>query len=414
MKQSWIFRWWFVAKLQQQMSSPFKIKNEVDAVKSDCLVEIQSKIEPLWLSVKRLSFQIGIKTIQNNRARLTRNEINQHSVIPNPAFSQNQISKIIRKYWFNLCVIFFFVLSESFLYWLTASLFVPGGSEIIKASVAVFLAFLIMVSLNYGFTQHFMCRKLRYHYRKNEVTEYEIGKQKDTRFLGYILITLSFAAIIFSGLARIFFLENIPSTGLSPEKYKSVLLASKWASVLTMVVTVITAVVLGLIKREQSAVAEQYDVLSYWKRAIKKRNTYSKELIKDAGKILSIIEHTAEQHWQLIIDLKRIFKAEYDEKYEQLHQEYIEIKNKPGFTLNDNLYRKFSPIQGAHEELFRYGIYNNSELREKLSLVQGMIKSTEEYLAEHINAVNSQSQINTEKHPVPLNDKQKETIHSHT
>ena len=65
------------------------------------------------------------------------------------------------------------------------------------------------------------------------------------------------------------------------------------------------------------------------------------------------IEQSIESYWMLIIEIKRIFKmpTEYDEKYEALNTEYIEIKSKPGFTINDHVYRKFAPVQSAHEEL---------------------------------------------------------------
>ena len=82
---------------------------------------------------------------------------------------------------------------------------------------------------------------------------------------------------------------------------------------------------------------------------------------------------------------------EYDEKYEQLNQEYVEIKSKPGFTLNDHLYRKFCPLQSAHEELFRYGIYNAVEVKEKISFAITILKIPDEYLTEQINAIFRQS-----------------------
>lgn len=398
MKHSWLLRLWYVSKLRQQLNSTFKMKNEVDAIHSNSISEIQNRIEPLWLSVKKLVYKLGIKIVQNNRVRLQKNEIEKISISPNPVFSQNQISKITRKFWINLFIIVLFVVSESFLYYLTASLFVAGGSMIMKISVAIFLALLIMFCLDFGLTQHFLYRKMNSNHVKKEVEDYDLKKQNDLRILGYILILISITAIIFAGICRIYFLENIAPNGLSPEKIKSVKEASKWASWLTLVVTILTAVLLALIKREQSHIAEQYGVLQYWNKTVKRRNEYSQALIKEANKILLLVEQSIEKHWQLVIEIKRIFKMteEFDERYTSLNQEYLEIKARPGFTMTEFIYRKFSVLQGAHEELFRFGIYQAAEVKDKIVYAQLSLKGVDEYLTEHINAINSQS-IKTEE-----------------
>lgn len=394
MNLNWLFRPWYIWKLRQQLNSPFKMKNETEAIKSGCLAEIQHSVEPLWLAIKRVLYHLGIKTIQNNRARINRNEFGQQMISPNPLFAQNQVTRIFRKYWINVLVIVVFVSSEGYLYLITASLFVPGGSKLMKISVAVFLALLTMFSLHLGFTQHFKYRELKGLVNDELMRKEELKKQNDLRILSYILVGISLCAIIFSGLARIYFLEFIPGDGLSPERLTAVQRSSKWASLLTMAVTLSTALLLALIKKEQATVADQYHVCRYWKRAIKRRNNYTQQLIHDANKLTLIVEQTIEKHWQLVVDLKRIYKmpVEYDEKYEALNREYLEIKARQGFTLNDTLYRKFSPIQSAHEELFRFGIYNMPEIKEKIAFANSMLKLPEEYLAEHNNAIYQQSQ----------------------
>ncbi|MFN8288984.1 MAG: hypothetical protein U0U70_01885 [Chitinophagaceae bacterium] len=391
MKHSWAFRWWYILKLKQQISSSFKVKNESEAVKSDAISEIQQRIKPLWLSIKRLAYKLSIKTVQNNRSRLHREETGHQRLSSQPLFTQNQISSITRKYWLNLIVQALFLISEAFLYWLVAVLFVPGGGEIAKLAVALFLAGLGMICLDYGFTNHFLYIKIKSLFLKKEIGDYDLKSQNNKRILGYLLIVFTLAVIIFSGMVRIFFIEQVDPTGLSAEKLQAVKQASKWASLLTMVATIATAIYLAALKREQGKIAEQYDVMRYWKKTVQKKNTYAQELIKTSCKLLSVVEQTTEKHWQLIIEIKRIFKMaqEQDLKYLHLDKEYVDVKSKPGFTINDHIYRKFAPVQAGHEELFRYGVYNALEIKTKIDYVHKILREVEEYLAEQIQAANS-------------------------
>ncbi len=413
MKHSFLFRWWYVLKLRQQLSSSFKMKNESDFIRSSCIAEIQHTIEPLWLSLKKLVYQLEIKTVQNNRSRLNRNEFGQYAVLPNPLFTQNQIARIVWKYWIGAFVIVLFITSESFLYYLVSSLFIPGGSEFMKISVAVFLALLIMFALDYGFRQHFKYKDMLVNKNKAEINEYEIKKQNDLRMLGYTLIALSMAAIISCGLARIFFLENIPPNGMPPEKLAAIKKASKWASILTMIVTIVTGLLLAAIKKEQGKISEQYHVYKYWKTAIRRRNDYTKMIINDANKLILRAEQLIEKHWQLVIEIKRIFKMlqEYDEKYEQLNQEYLEAKSRQGFTLNDHLYRKYAPLQGAYEELFRFGVYSAKEIREKIAYACNIQNIIDRYVEEQVNAIHHQLENKENKMPIPsLNGKENKKL----
>jgi hypothetical protein len=185
--------------------------------------------------------------------------------------------------------------------------------------------------------------------------------------------------------------------------------ASKWAALLTMAVTLLCAVLLALIKQEQSRIAIKYRVYLNWHRALIKRNEYTQELIRDANKIALIVEQSIEKHWQLVIDIKRIFKmeTEYDAKYEELNQEYLTIKSKHGFTLNDHLYRRFLPIQSAHEELFRFGVMNSTEIKEKIIFANIVLKMPEDYIVEHVQAINQQAPIASHAQPLASNGKSK-------
>jgi len=386
---NWLFRWWYVMKLKEQMNSPFKMKLETDALKSNCVSEIQNEIEPLWLSIKKLIYKLGVKSIQNNRTRIYRDEFGKELILPNPVFSENQIAEIKTKQRLYLIIIICFTIAESFLYYLTASLFVPGGSIWMKISVAVFLALLIMFALNYAFEKHFLYREAVERHSRNELNDHQLKRFQDTRNIGYFIIALCFAAIIFAGLSRVFFLENIPANGLGAAKLLSIQKASKMASILTMVVTFITAIFMASLKQDQGKYGMKLRVFKSWHNAHVRRNEYTQHLIKDANSIMLITEQYIEKYWQLVIDLKRVYNMEneYDAKYQQLHQEYDKLKAKSGFVLNKDLYRKFSPIQCVDDFLFRYGVVNDEHIKEKVSFAVAILSMPKEHITEHLQTL---------------------------
>jgi hypothetical protein len=398
-------------QLKQQINSPFKMKNEVDSLKSNCILETEQAVEPHWLNIKNLLYKLGIKSVQNNRIRIDRDEFNKQTIQPNPVFSENQIAWITSKYRELLRATAALVTAESSLYYLTSALFVPDGLLFMKILVAIFLAFLILHALNYGQEKHFLYREAVERHSRKELNDFQLRRYRDKRNIGYILILLSFAAIILSGLARIFFLEHVPTTGLDPAKAESVRKASKAASIFTMLITIIAAIYLGAIKQELRKYKVKYRVFKSWHRAHTKRNECAQELIKSASLILLMTEQCIEKYWQLVIDLKRVYKmdTEYDPKFEELHQEYMGIKSKPGFILGDHLYRRFSPVQSGHEELFRFGILNAKEIKDKLIFINEILKMQENYIVEHLSAITGEPGGKENSQPVPeMNGKPKE------
>ena len=386
---NWLFHWWYVKKLQEQQSSPFKMKLETDSLKSNCILEVENEIGMPWLALKSLAYKLGIKTVFNNRIRIHRDDFGKQSVVANPVFTQNQIAELKSKFWFYRTILISFCIAESFLYSLTASLFVPGGGLLLQIPVAIFLAILVMLGLDYAFDKHFIYRDVIERHSKKELSEIELVKYKDVRNIGYTIIVLSFTAIIFSGLARIYYLEYIPSKGLPPERLISVVQASKMASVFTLAVTLIAALYMAMLKRDQAKIGIRFRMFKTWHAAHVQRNSYTQDLIKHANKIVLTTESVIEKHWQLVIDLKRVYKmgTEYDERFESLNTEYVLLKVQPGFTLTDCLYRTFAPIQCAYEELFKYGVMNAKEIKDKLTFASEILTVPEDHLEEHLAAI---------------------------
>lgn len=391
MKRNWFFKPWYVFKLRQQSNSPFKMKSEAESIQSDCLSEIQYSITTFWLSIKKIAYRLGVKLIQLNRARLDRRELEPPAFLPNPLFSQNQVARITRKFWIGVLTVPGFLTPESYLNLLISSLFLAGASDLAKLLFAVFLSLVFMLCLNFGFEQHFKFRRLKELAQSGQIPNGTLKRQNDLRILGYVLIAISLISILFCGLARTFFLEHIEPKGLPMDKILSNQKAGKYASLLGMLVTFAAALLLAWVKMDQASIADKYNVLKYWKKTVKRRNAYSQKLIVAGNKLLLSIDEIIETHWCLIIDLKRVYKMsqEYDLKYESLNQEYLELKARPGFTLNETIYRKFAPVQCAHRELFFFGIYNSTVVKDKIAYVNLMLEQLEHFLNEHITAANT-------------------------
>ena len=332
----------YVKKLLEQKDSPFKMKNEADSIKSSCLIEIQNNITPLWLSIKNIAYKLGIKNIENNSSRLFRDEFGKVTKLPNPVFSANELHSIRSKSIILVIIVISFTVAESFLYFLTASLFVPGAPEYMKILVAIFLAVLLMLALNYAFHRHFFYRIVIERYHKKEITEIEIRKHRDMRNIGYFIIIICFSAILFAGFSRIFFLENVPTAGLSDAKAESVTKASKMASIFTMLITIIVAIFMAVIKQDQAI----YSV---------KHKIYHME-------------------------------TEYDSKYEELYKEFVELKASKNFILNEHVYRKFTVLQCSDELLFKYGIFNDETINAKINFCLEILKIPEVHIQDHLSA----------------------------
>lgn len=383
---NWLLRAWYRYRLKEQQSSPFKIKSEMDLLKSNTILDILNQIMPIWLSVKALNYKLGIKEIQNNRASTQRDEFGKQKTFDIPLFSQNQIADITTKYIMYYVATIGFVIAESALYFLTASLFVPGAPTYVKIGVAIFLATLIMLALSYGFEKHYLYQHAAERQNTKDISSFELKRIQGIRNWGYALIVLSFAAILFSSFARIFFFEYIPMQGLDPQKMHSIEQASRMASVFTLLITIIAAIAIALIKQEQAKIGVQFRVFKYWRNAHMRRNTYMQKLIKEGNKILLTIEQIVDKHWQLAIDVKKTFKmeTEYDPKYEKLHAEYEVLRSTQSFYLTEQIYIKYSVLQGAYEELFKYGILHSKEIGEKIVFVTTILKIPEAHVAEHL------------------------------
>jgi hypothetical protein len=398
MNNLWMFRFFYRKRLLEQKASPFKIKNETDSIRSACIDEVLVRTKPLLLIAKNLVYKIAVKSVQNKRTRVFRSECAPEEVKGNPLFCQSEITQFTRKYYINGITIIAFILGEAVLYYIIIPLFIPQAPLLIQIIVSLFLAFFIVVCLNYGTEKHFMFRNAVLACERKEITASMLKQYRDKQWLGYFLIVLALGVTICVAIARVFYLEQVDPQGLDPERFKSVKQASFFASFATLGITVMAGILLALIKYDQVKLGEKYHVFRYWKKMHTRRNKYIRQSITVAHSILAIIDKEANKHWMICIDLKRVYHMhhEFDERYVGLYLEYQTTKDDESFAITDTLFRKYTCIQCADEHLFKYGIRNSKEIKPIILYCMYVLKLPEEHITEQLsNASSSQLRADT-------------------
>ncbi|PQJ13014.1 hypothetical protein CJD36_004525 [Flavipsychrobacter stenotrophus] len=380
-KYIWGFSWLRAAQTKKQ-DTAIKIRTQAEILRSECLLQASIETQARHARIMRLLYKCGIKTIQNSRARIHSDYLDQRTINPNPVLTENQIAEL-KKYPLSLLLIAIFGIGEGAMIWLITPILMPGAEEWLNLVTAAVLALLGMCCINYGLTWHFKHKDIRSKIPAAPTSM--VSKYRDRANIGYFLITLTFAGLVASGFGRVYFLENIPADGLTAERIESLRMAGKFTSVFTMMVTISTALLMGVMKQESGDLGITFSVYRAWHVSNVRANKYYRRLLKEAGSLHSNLSQLIEKYWQLNLRLYELFKSDtgYDPKYEQLEGEYTALKSSAGFLVDNSVYLKFSPIQSAHEELYKYGFYNNNEINAKLSLANEAMEHAKKHLAEH-------------------------------
>ena len=402
---NWYLTWTWARRIKELASSPHVVKNETDALKANCISDILNRIESSSVTLPQLLHKYGVKQVQNQRSRIHRDDFDKQKLLPNPVFSQSQISSIKSKWGYLLFLIIFCMAGEAVLYYLTAAILVPNGTIVMKITAGSFIAIVFMALLDFSFKSYFQYLEAL---NQKENNETKLKEYVFRRNAAYVFVPFVCIALFSAGISRIYFLEYIPPGGLSPEKLHSVLLSSKWASILTLITTILVSFLMGFIKQEFSKVNKQYMEYREWHTAHVRANKCLLEIIQLARTIYHTTEVVAEMYWLLVIDLKRIVQdKEYDAKYEALHTEYWNLRIKKGFVVTDEIYRKFSPIQSVYAELFRFGVLNDPVIKEKRDFVIEILKTPKEHIAEHLRALMEAKEPKQIVQPFSLNGSSK-------
>jgi hypothetical protein len=390
---TWIFHLSWAHMLKKVLGLKYKSKMETEATISRCVLEIKNEVSVPWSKIKQIPYRLDIKAVQNFCVRWERNEHETPLLRPDPVFTTEEIAKMKLRFLYFVIIILLFPIGESFLFYLTSPLFVPGAGEGVKIGVSIFLALLILFGCGFGFDMHFKYRDALELHEKKRLSEHQLRTYRHWLILGYVVFLFSLLTVIFAGLSRIHFLEYIPVSDLPQERTAGIRSATEFGSLVTFCVTIVTGLLLAAVKQKQGKDNVRLLVYRSWHRANVRRNRLALELIRNATEIVSIVELCIEKNWQLQIDLKRIFlmETEYDPLFEAQYKTYMIEKAKPEFVLTENIYLRMMEVQGVYRDTFEYAILRDPAIREKLEFAKTIEKLPKAAIAAYILSISSEA-----------------------
>ena len=406
-----VYRKWWEKWLLKQKLSPHKYKGETDYIRSQCIVAILKKIEPEAIKLSKLSFKFGLIKIGRLKSVVHRDEFNKETEKPLPVYSDNQIASMRSKWIMNSILVFFFALVEGCLYFLTSSTFLAGFSSFITAPAGVLFAVILMKGVSF----YFSCRHTYYQaldrYKAQEITENELKLIRKTFDDASWILIGTFLCIVIAGLSRVYFFEFIDHRGMSEEMYHSRLIATKLASAFSLVFTLVASFLMGYVKHELN---KTETIIKQHRKIAKDESNQEKltyKYITYVQVVLFTAEIYAEEYWKWVINVKRVLNmAEYDAKHEALHTEYYTLRSKPGFTVTDEIYNKYSVIQSAYVELFVYGVVHHEFVIGKIKKAAEMLGYPDEYVKEIIALIEESKKAKDYPYPFSANGNSKKVI----
>jgi hypothetical protein len=331
--------------------------------------EIKEKYKSEIGNYNRLKQKLEIKDEKMKVIKTDRDEYGLEKEKKEILFTQGEIEKmklLRRFYWF---IVLLFILAESGLYYLTAQVFIPGGSEYAKMVLAVFLGLVVMVLLNFSFQKHFEYREILANREKLNISNEELKNKRDIRILGYVVGALCLLIMLAAALVRIYFLEQMDLGGYTPEEIENLYKVGTWASYLTLAVTFALAIFLALLKKQQMENSYRYKVYRKWSGTIRKANEYKQDQLKVKNEIESIYKPLIDKYWQLVKELEKIWGIEYDEQDKDLFDELKALKRSGNLKVDEDAYKKFEDILYANYDLFKYGIERDADIKGMISVL---------------------------------------------
>src|SRR5688572_21780308 len=101
----WLLAFSWRDTLKAAKETTYGLRLEAESLRSNCVLDCINKIGKRWTRIKQLGHKIKVKTIQLMNSRIYREEDEQEIILPNPVFSDNQASDIVKNYWYFLSVI---------------------------------------------------------------------------------------------------------------------------------------------------------------------------------------------------------------------------------------------------------------------------------------------------------------------
>ena len=387
--------WYFTEayKKWRYGSTNFKLKNWTETMKSSCLDDILRSFDKV--SKKYIHSDVRLK-IKNKKDAVTgtfRDIFGKEEKIKHPIFTQNEIARISAKRKLYPVLFFLLLVFEGMIYALLANLITPRDlREAFPHITLIFglgFAIVFVVALHFGFQYYFS-----YLEAKEIVESKSLGKEKLRKYvvkrnMAYFVFFAFVVTNLATAIIRALILE--PKGG-GTDDYGTPLF------VMSLGLTFIAALAMGLIEHELFEKNEKYEVFKNWKRQNKERKEYMtaiKDLYFNSGKIIARFR---EEYWSVVIDYQRIFECRYDSIDEPLYNKFEAEIAAGTIKLNeidDNVYSKYKLVQSASEELFKYGVEHDlkilsylKEIKESVDEIAAYEKAIEEGVNENATTTN--------------------------
>jgi len=387
--------WYFTEayKKWRYGSTNFKLKNWTETMKSSCLDDILRSFDKV--SKKYIHSDVRLK-IKNKKDAVTgtfRDIFGKEEKIKHPIFTQNEIARISAKRKLYPVLFFLLLVFEGMIYALLANLITPRDlREAFPHITLIFglgFAIVFVVALHFGFQYYFS-----YLEAKEIVESKSLGKEKLRKYvvkrnMAYFVFFAFVVTNLATAIIRALILE--PKGG-GTDDYGTPLF------VMSLGLTFIAALAMGLIEHELFEKNEKYEVFKNWKRQNKERKEYMtaiKDLYFNSGKIIARFR---EEYWSVVIDYQRIFECRYDSIDEPLYNKFEAEIAAGTIKLNeidDNVYSKYKLVQSASEELFKYGVEHDlkilsylKEIKESVDEIAAYEKAIEEGVNETATTTN--------------------------
>jgi hypothetical protein len=387
--------WYFTEayKKWRYGSTNFKLKNWTETMKSSCLDDILRSFDKV--SKKYIHSDVRLK-IKNKKDAVTgtfRDVFGNEEKIKHPIFTQNEIARISSKRKLYPVLFFLLLVFEGMIYALLANLITPRDlREAFPPITLIFglgFAIVFVVALHFGFQYYFS-----YLEAKQIIEEKNLGKEKLRKYvvkrnMAYFVFFVFIVTNLATAIIRALILE--PKGG-DTHDYGTPLF------VMSLGLTFIAAIAMGLIEYELFEKNEKYEMFKNWKRQNKERKEYMtaiKDLYFNSGKIIARFR---EEYWSVVLDYQRIFECRYDSIDEPLYNKFEAEIAAGTIKLNeidDSIYSKYKLVQSSSEELFKYGVEHDlkllaymAEIKESVDEIAAYEKAVEEAEAENTVTTN--------------------------
>jgi len=329
-------------------------------MKSSCLDDILGSFDKVSKNYIHSSVRLKIKNKKDAVTGTCRDVFGNEEMVKHPIFTQNEIARISSKRKLYPILFFLLLLFEGLIYSLLANLITPRSlREAVPGITLVFgvgFAIVFVVALHFAFQYYFAYQEAKTIIETKNMDKKYLARFVTKRYMSIFVFILFIVTNLATAIIRAHILEP---KGSSESDYGTPLF------IMSLGLTFIAALSMGLIEHELFEKNEKYHVFQNWKRQNKERKKYMtaiKELYFNSSKIIA---RYREKYWSVVLDYQRIFECRYDPIDEELYNKF-EAEIAAGRirleAIDSCIYSKYKLVQPASEELFKFGVEHDLKL----------------------------------------------------